>query len=150
MWFWQERNCCQGKQLLYLLVRIYSEYLLGACRFVLSIHDLNGSQLADLESLTHSYLKRWLGLPRCASWALVHDSHGLGIKSINHLYRESRSLNLSHIRFFSDERVWHALDSKEEREGKWSRKFSSATYAKGLIAEVVPPVAERPVLTIGY
>ena len=45
-------------------VRVYSEYFLGACRFILSIHDLTRSQIADLESLTHSYLKRWLGLPR--------------------------------------------------------------------------------------
>ena len=35
----------------------------------------------------------------------------------------------------------HALDSKEEREGKWCRKFSSATYVKGLIDEVIPQVA---------
>ena len=130
-------------------VRIYSDYLLGACRFVLSLHDLTGTQIADLESLTHSYLKRWLGLPRGASWALVHDIHGIGIKSIDHLYKESRSLNLSNIRFFSDDRVRHALDSKENREGKWCRKFSSATYVKGLIAEVVPPIVDQPVLTIG-
>ena len=36
----------------------------------------------------------------------------------------------------------HALDSKESRESVWSRKFSSATYAKGLIQEVAPPAAE--------
>ena len=71
---------------------------------------------------------------------MVHDSHGLNIKSISHLYLESRSLTLSHIRFFSDGRVRHALDSKENREDKWRRKFSSAAYAKGLIAEVVTPL----------
>ena len=71
-------------------VRIYSEYLLGACRFVFSIHDLTKTQLTDLEQLTHSYLKRWLGLPCGASWALVHDYHGLNIKSVDHLYKESR------------------------------------------------------------
>ena len=130
-------------------VRIYSEYLLGACRFVLSIHDLSRSQIAELESLSHSFLKKWLGLPRGASWALVHDAHGLNIKSFDHLYKESRSLNLSHIRLFSDSRVRHALDSKEEREGKWRRKFSSAIYAKGLVEEVVPPIVQNPILTVG-
>ena len=39
-------------------VRVYSEYLLGSWRFMLSIHDLSKCQIADLESLTHSYLKR--------------------------------------------------------------------------------------------
>ena len=47
---------------------------------------------------------------------------------------------MSHIRFFSDGRVRHALDSKEDREDKWRRKFSSAIYVKGLIEEVVSPV----------
>ena len=43
----------------------------------------------------------------------------------------------------------HALDAKEEREGEWCQKFSSAVFVKGLIAEVVPPVVQEPVLTIG-
>ena len=81
-------------------VRIYSEYFLGACRFMFSIHDLGKSQISGLEDLTHSYLKRWLGLPRCASWAIVHDVHGLGIKSIFHMYEESRALSLSNIQGF--------------------------------------------------
>ena len=130
-------------------VRIYSEYFLGSYRFLLSVHDLTKSQIADLEALSHSYLKRWLGLPRGASWALVHDVHGMNVKSIDHLYKEARSLTLSHIRFFSDDRVRHALNSKEDREAKWCKKFSSATYVKGVIAEVVPPVVEVPISTVG-
>ena len=69
-------------------VRIYSEYLLSANRFLLSVHDLNKSQIKELDDLTHRYLKRWLGLPRCASWVFVHDVHGLNIKSMEHLYHE--------------------------------------------------------------
>lgn len=84
---------------------------------MLSIHDLSKCQLSDLESLTHSYMKRWLGLPQGASWALVHDVHGLNIKSIDHLYKESRSLTLSNSRFFSDERVRHALIPKKKEKG---------------------------------
>ena len=130
-------------------VRIYSEYFLGANRFVISVHDLCLAQLDDLNSLTHRYLKKWLGLPRGASWALVHDAHGLNIKSISHLYMESRALSLSKIRLFGDDRVRHALDSKEEREGKWCRKFSSATYAKGIIEEVIPQVAPSDEVVAG-
>ena len=94
------------------------------------IHHLGKSQISGIEDLTHSFLKRWLGLPRCASWALVHDVHGLGIKSIFHMYEESRALSLSNIRFFSDRRVRHALDTKEGRESNWRRKFSSAVNTK--------------------
>ena len=72
------------------------------------------------------------------------------IKSIDHLYKESRALTLSNVRFFSDGRVRHALDSKEEREGKWSQKFSSAIFVKGLVEEVVAPLPiQEPVLTVG-
>ena len=67
-------------------VRIYSEYYLGSLRFILAVHDLHKRQIDDLEALSHSFLKRWLGLPRGASWALVHDYHGLNVKSIGHLY----------------------------------------------------------------
>ena len=128
-------------------VRIYTDYLLGACRFLLSIHDLTKTQIADLDSLAHSYLKKWIGLPRGASWLLVHDVHGLNIKSFAHLYNESRSLNLSSIRLFGDGRVRHALDSKENCECDWARKFSSAVYTKGLISEVVPPIVQILVST---
>ena len=122
--------------------RIYSEYILGSNRFLFSIHDLNKGQIESLESLTHRYLKVWLGIPKGGTWALVHDSHGLGIKSIRHVYLESRSLALSNIRFFSDEDVRHALDTKEARESDWRRKFSSATFVKGLLEEVAPPAVE--------
>ena len=85
-------------------LRIYADYLLGACRFLFSIHDLTKTQISELDGLAHSYLKKWIGLPRGASWLLVHDVHGMN------------SLNLSSIRLFGDSRVRHALNSKENRE----------------------------------
>ena len=70
--------------------RIYADYFLGSLRFLFSVHDLNKTQLKSLDALSHRYLKNWLGLPRGASWALVHDVHGLNVKSFEHLYLESR------------------------------------------------------------
>ena len=128
-------------------VRIYSEYFLGANRFIFSIHDLNLSQLRQMEELTHRYLKKWLGMPQSGSWAMVHDKHGMAIKSITHLYREARSINLAGIRLFGDSRVRHALDSKETREAAWSRKFSSAIDTRNLINGLVvnnPPLPNPP------
>ena len=78
---------------------------------------------------------------------MVHDVHGLNIKSFSHLYNESRSLNLSAIRLFGNSRVWHALDLKEKREDEWVQKFSSAIFTKGLIGEVVPPIVHNLALT---
>ena len=64
-----------------------------------------------------------------------------------YIYKELRALSLSNVRFFSDERVRGALDSKEERESKWSRKFFSAVFVKGLIEEMVPPVANENIVS---
>ena len=122
-----------------LKVRVYVEYFLSSNRFILSVHDLTTTQLKEIDAMTHRYLKKWLGIPRCGSWNLVHDRHGLNIKSISHLYKESRALSLSDARIFSDDRVKHALDSKEARESNWSRKFSSAVYTRDLISGLIPP-----------
>ena len=51
-------------------VRIYSDYFLGSCCFIFSVHDLNKSHI-KAPDLTHKYLKKWLGLPWCASWILT-------------------------------------------------------------------------------
>ena len=89
------------------------------------MHDLNLSQLNELDGVCHSYLKKWLGMPQGGSWCIVHDRHGLDIKSVSHLYKESRAISLANIRAFSDDRVRHALSIKETREAGWKRKFSS-------------------------
>ena len=111
---------------------------MGSYRFILSVHDLNLSQLRKLEELSHGFLKRWLGMPQSGSWVMVHDRHGMNIKSVTHLYREARALTLAGIRFFGDSRVRHALDSKEARETVWSRKYSSAVYSRDLIRDLIP------------
>ena len=116
--------------------RIYSEYFLGSQRFLFSVHDLTKSQIKKLDELTHSFLKSWLGIPRGGSWCLVHDRLGLNIKSISHLYHESRALSLANIRVFGDARVRHALDAKESRESAWSRKYSSAIMSRDIVNEI--------------
>ena len=135
-------------------VRLYSEYFLSANRFILSIHDVNLSQLRQMEDLTHRYLKGWLGMPQSGSWVMVHDRHGMAVKSISHLYREARTLVLADVRIFGDSRVRHALDSKETREAVWSRKFSSAVAARDLICDLTvnnpnpnppPPIPPPPI-----
>ena len=97
------------------------------------MHNLNLSQLKVLDDLSHGYLKKWLGIPQSGSWCLMHDRHGIDIKSVSHLYRESRAVSLCSIRAFGDSRVRHALDSKEAREANRSRKFSSSVFAKNYV-----------------
>ena len=48
-------------------VKIYANFFLGSIRYVHSVHDLLGTKLKALDDLTCRFLKKWLGLPRCAS-----------------------------------------------------------------------------------
>ena len=75
-------------------VRIYKEYFLPANRFILSIHDLTKTDLKKLDDLTHRYLKSWLGMPQSGSFLPVHSGLGMDVKSVSHLYKESRSLEI--------------------------------------------------------
>jgi hypothetical protein len=66
------------------------------------------------------------------------------MKSVSHLYKESRALSLANIRLFSDDRVCHALGSKETREGTWGRKFSSAIMTKNVIVDITSLLSSPP------
>ena len=48
-------------------IQIYKKYLLPASRFLLTVHELTKTNLGKLDSLTHKYLKSWIGLPRCST-----------------------------------------------------------------------------------
>jgi hypothetical protein len=75
-------------------VRIYKEYFLPANRFILSIHHLTKMDLGDLDALTNRYLKSWLGIPQGGSFLLMHSGLGMNGKSVFHLYKESRYLDI--------------------------------------------------------
>jgi hypothetical protein len=75
-------------------VRIYKEYFLPANCFILSIHDLTKTDLKELDDLTHRYLKSWLGMPKSGSFVPVHSGLIMDEKSVSHLSKESRSLDI--------------------------------------------------------
>jgi hypothetical protein len=115
--------------------RIYYEYFPISNCFILPIHDFNLSQLRKFDDLTPRYLEKWLGMPQGASWCLIHDRHGIGMKLVAHFCKEARTISLVNICKYGDARVRHALTSKENREESWSRK-SSAIKSRGLVADV--------------
>jgi hypothetical protein len=73
--------------------RMYKEYLLPTNRFILLIHDLTKTDLKKLDDLTHRYLKSWLGMPQSVTFLPVHSGLSMDVKSVSHLYKESRSLD---------------------------------------------------------
>jgi hypothetical protein len=75
-------------------VRIYKEYFLPANCFILSIHDLTKTDLGKLYAFANRYLKSWIGMPQGGSFLPVHSGLGMDVKSVSHLYKESRSLDM--------------------------------------------------------
>ena len=135
-------------------VRIYKEYFLPANRFILSIHDLTKTDLGKLDALANRYLKSWLGMPQGGSFLPVHSGLGMDVKSVSHLYKESRSLDIVRALIRGDHTVQTTVQAKVQREQKWTRKsaisvraaeiagtiLSSTEPAIGNVAVVEPPL----------
>ena len=117
---------------------------------------LQKTDLSKLDSLCNKYLKKWAGLPPCATNTIFHLKHALDIPSVTSVYEEAHIVTHVDARLKSDDVVKHALDSRIERESQFTRKQSVTvlaenTYQKSLrwntvqaeIPEFVPPVTFR-------
>lgn len=110
--------------------KIYKNYLLPACRFTLTVHELSKTNLTKLDSLTHKYIKKWSGLPRCATTAVIHLDNFLAIKSITELYHECHTNAFVSTRQKGDSLVNQALDTKIQRESQWTHKGSTVMISQ--------------------
>jgi hypothetical protein len=74
-------------------VRIYKEYFLSAVSFS-RCYDLTKTDLGKLDALANRYLKSWLAMPQGGSFLPMHSRLSMDVKSVSHLYKESRSLDI--------------------------------------------------------
>ena len=118
-------------------VRIYKEYFLPANWFILLIHDLTNSDLSKLDALTHRFLKSWLGMPQSASFLPVHSGCGMDVKSISHLYKESRTLDMVKALIRGDNTVQTTVQAKVQREGRWKRKSAISVHAAEIAGSIL-------------
>ena len=103
---------------------VYEKYFLSAHRFLLTVHTLTSTDLKKLDIFTDQYLKKWAGVPKCTTNALIHMRAGLHIKSISQLYEEAHMVSHARTRMKGDSRVNHAVDCTVERESAYIRKKS--------------------------
>ena len=82
---------------------IYAKYLLPSICFLLTVHDVTASDLAVLDRLTHKSMKKWAGLPRCATNAIFHTRNGLNIPSISSLYEMAHCVSHAATRLNGDQ-----------------------------------------------
>ena len=109
--------------------------------------------------LSDKYVKKWAGLPRCATNTFLHMSHGMNIKSISALYHETHAVSHARTRLKGDSQVNHALDCRISRESEWTRKQSTTVKAQetldlvedlNIVCGVRPGFAEVPATITKY
>ncbi len=106
-------------------LKIYKDYLLPATRFILTVHELSKTNLTRLDTYVNQQLKKWCGLPRCATPTVLHLDQFYAIKSIPELYEECHSIAFTSTKVKGDSLVNHAMETKLEREQTWSNKQST-------------------------
>jgi hypothetical protein len=126
------------------------EYFLPAIRFILSIHDLTETDLGKLDAFANRYLKSWLGMPRGGFFLPVHSGLVMDVKSVSHLYKESRSLDNVRALIRGDHTVQTIVQAKVQREQRWTRKFaisvSAAKIAGTILSSTEPAIANVAVV----
>ena len=65
-----------------LKVRIYTQYAMSSIRFALAVHDIISTQRKSLDSLTTSYLKYWLAMPKCGATSAVVYIYGVSQENL--------------------------------------------------------------------
>ena len=111
-------------------VWIYKHYFIPSIRFLLTVHTISQSHLKKLDTFTDKFVKKWTGLPPCATNAALHLKPALDITSISTLYKTTMTQAYTRIRILGDETVNSALQSKLDRKKNWLRKNSVTDYAE--------------------
>ena len=93
-----------------------------------------------MDTFSDQYIKKWCGLPRCATTALIHLSEGMNVQSISSLYIESHSVSHSRTRLQGDAQINHVLDTTLQREQNLSKiqnKLRTTTVTENTFREVL-------------
>ena len=113
-------------------IEIYQMYILPSIRFLLTIHDIPKTHLSKLDALADRYLKKWAGLPQCATTAVLHLDTAMNIKNISTLYTECHAVTHTSTRLKADYKVNSALDNKIERESGYIRRQSITVFSESV------------------
>ena len=109
---------------------MYEHYFLPSVRFLLTVHDLNVTNVEKLDALAHRFLKKWAEVPKCGTNLIFHMKEGMGIPTISTLYETVHCINHTQMRLKGDKTVNAALDNAVERESEFTRKGSTVVRAQ--------------------
>ena len=117
---------------------IYERHALPSMRYHLSIHDMHDTHLTELDNIAKKYLKRWLNIPsRGVTNASLFHPYLLNIKQPPQVYHEGHTGNLALMQIKGDTTVQACIQSKIQRESKWTKKSSTVCKSSKMIAQIV-------------
>ena len=106
-----------------LKLKIYDKCILSYVKFLLTVHDLTKTQLSKLDSLSATYVKKWLEFPsRGATTAIIHSPSGLNIPKLSEVYFECHCTSIAHGLTRADSRVQAVVEQKLDRELSYTNK----------------------------
>jgi len=117
-------------------IRIYDEYVLPSLRFLLGVHELPKSRVQNLHTLCHRFVKKWSGLPRPATEAVLYHNGVFGLKSLPEEYVAEHTSNYVRMRFKGDAKVNTILDYKLAREKDDKRSVTTTVEADQILRRV--------------
>ena len=116
---------------------ILKNYLLPSKRFLLTVHTLPVSLLSKLDTYVDQYVKRWAGLPKCATNVVIHSKQAMDIPTISALYTEAHNSSHARTRLQGDARINHVIDHALVREAQYSRLQCITTQCEATYREVL-------------
>ena len=126
-------------------LNIYSRYALPSMRYYMSIHHIHKTHMDQLDTSARKYLKKWLNIQNHGvSDASVFHPYMLGVKLPSQLYKEAHAGTYAMIRMKGDTLVNHALNSRLQREEKWTRKYSTTKEMQSMWKENVSQGLVKP------
>ena len=98
------------------------------------IHDLCLSFVKKLQAIATKYLKRWVGLPKCANPSILYIGGpiqcGLKVRNLITLRKQQQHIRLRLLESSSNGRCWLIASLVTRRQSNWTRKFTPAREAQ--------------------
>ena len=123
---------------------ILKNYLIPSKRFLLTVHTLTQTHLKLLDTFVDKHTKKWAGLPRSATNAIIHMEEALDIPAISAVYTEAHNTSHARTRLQGDPIINDILDHTLQRESTYSRSSLTTTEAEKVFRETLDAMGEVP------
>jgi hypothetical protein len=96
------------------------------------VHTLTHTHLKQLDTFVDKHTKKWAGLPKSATNAVIHLEEGLDIPAISAVYMEAHNTSHARTRLQGDTVINDVLDHALERESSYTRTILPTTEAENV------------------